>query len=48
MDSWDEVSFLELEMYVIQKHHVTIVPSFSSNEVLHMLTGKFGPFKGNQ
>jgi GINS complex subunit 2 len=37
-----------MEMYVTQKHHVTIVPLFSTIEPLHLLTGQFGPFKSNQ
>jgi GINS complex subunit 2 len=35
-------------MFVAQKHHVTIVPSFSTTEPLHLITGQFGPFRSNQ
>jgi len=35
-------------MFVAQKHNITIVPSFSTSEPLHLLTGQFGPFKSNQ
>ena len=35
-------------MFVVQKHHVTIVPLFSTGDPLHLLTGRFGPFKSNQ
>lgn len=34
-------------MFVTQKHHVTIIPSFSTVDPIHLLIGSFGPFRSN-